>query len=105
MLLFEEVSEGKEKKQGNDVTINREDEFADSHVKSSSRDHMESSVTELQREHRYVKLKLLRNSPYRSPVGVISHWNWPLNQTTMEKEWVCLIEGKEWGCGDINIGR
>ena len=46
-LLFEEVSEGKEKKQGDDVTINREDKFADSHVKSSSRDHVKSSVAEL----------------------------------------------------------
>lgn len=38
---------------------------------------MESGVTELQRQHRYVKLKLLWNSPYRSPLivsGVIRHW-------------------------------
>lgn len=63
MLLFEEVSEGKEKKQSDDVTINREDKFAYSHVKSSSRDNVESGITELQRKHRYVKLKLLRHSP------------------------------------------
>ena len=35
-LLFEEVSEGKEEKEGNDVTVDREDKLADAHVEGSS---------------------------------------------------------------------
>lgn len=75
-LLFQEVSKRKEKKQGNDVPINRKHKFADTHIKSSSRDNMETSVTELQGQHGRVQLKSLRNKTPWSPrrASHVSHF-------------------------------
>lgn len=68
-VLFDEICEGEEEEQSDDVSVDGEDEFTDSHVEGSSRDDMKTGVAELQGQHGSVELEPLRYGTRHSLVG------------------------------------
>lgn len=73
-LLFEEIGKRQEEKESKNVSVDRENNLANAHVKGSSGNHMETSIAKLQGQHGYVELKPFRDRTPHSSGGRIRHW-------------------------------
>lgn len=72
-LLFEEIGKRQEEKESKNVSVDRENNLANAHVKGSSGNHMETSIAKLQGQHGYVELKPFRDRTPHSSGGRIRH--------------------------------